>query len=183
MLSDPVHIYALSVGGIFTFLLLVNALPGFQASLAFARRLALQHLVFPQLLRRSRYLGPWSPADVLVHVCYVAANSCCVGFRAASLSEAGLRAARLSLINMAPAFAGPHLSFLADVLGVSLGTFRRIHRSAGSVSVLLLAFHVAMVVVAKTPFPLQVTQNMWALVVCARRLFPPFLRCARADKI
>jgi hypothetical protein len=98
------------------------------------------------------------------------------GFEAVSLSEAGVRAAHLSLVNMAPAFAGPHLTFLADMLGVSLGTFRHIHRSAGVVSVLLLAFHIATVVAARTPFPLQVAQNMWALVVCAPSLdLSPFL--------
>lgn len=167
MLSDPTYIYALSLGSVFGFLLLINSLPCFRVVLAFVHRLTLQYLVFLQLFRRNRYLEPWSLADALVQICYVAANALCVGFGAASLSEAGVRAAHLSLINMAPAFAGPHLSFLADVLGVSLGTFRRIHRSAGAVSVQLLAFHVATVVAAKTPFPLQVAQNMWALVVCA----------------
>jgi hypothetical protein len=168
MFSEPIHIYAVSVGGIFAFLLLVNTLPYFQASLAFAHRLILQYLVFPQLLRRNRFVGPWSPADVLLQICYVTANAFCLGFRAESFGEAGVRAARLSLINMVPAFAGPHLSFLADVLGVSLRTFRRIHRSAGVVSVLLLALHVATVVAAKTQFPLQDAKNMWALVVHTR---------------
>jgi hypothetical protein len=126
---------------------------------------------------------PWaveSWADVIVQVLYITANVLCVGFEASSLSEAGfeavslseagVRAAHLSLVNMAPAFAGPHLTFLADMLGVSLGTFRHIHRSAGVVSVLLLAFHITTVVAARTPFPLQVAQNMWALVVCAPSL-------------
>jgi hypothetical protein len=168
MFSDPIHIYAVSVGGIFAFLLLVNSLPYFQTLLALAHRLTLRYLVFPQLLRRNRFVGPWSPADVLLQICYVTANAFCLSFRAESFGEAGVRAARLSLISMVPAFAGPHLSFLADVLGVSLRAFQRIHRSAGVVSVLLLAFHVTTVVAAKTPFPLQDTKNMWALVVYAR---------------
>jgi hypothetical protein len=170
MLTGATQIYAVSVGGIFAFLLLTNTLPYFWVVLALAHRLTLRHLVFPQLLRRSRYLEPWSRADILVQIFYIAANAFCLGFKAASLSEAGTRAAHLSLINIAPAFAGPHLSFLADILGVSLDTFRRIHRSAGAVSAMLVAFHVSTVVAAQTPFPLRGAQNMGALVVWAGSL-------------
>jgi hypothetical protein len=170
MLTQVAQIYAVSLGASFGCLLLIRFLPCLQTWLALGRRLALQHLVFPQLLRRHRHLGPWSPADVLVHVCYVAVNAFCLGFKVASLGEAGARAAQLSLVNMAPAFAGPHLGFLADILGVSQCTFRRMHRSAGAASVLLLAVHVATIAASQTPFQLHVAQNMWALVVCCRLL-------------
>ena len=42
------------------------------------------------------------------------------------LVQAGFRAGTLSII---PVFAGPHLSFLTDLLGVTLSTVRQIHRS------------------------------------------------------
>lgn len=167
MLSNTTQIYAMIVGASFGFLLLVNTLPYIRAMLAFAHRLTLQHLVFPQLLYRNRYLGPWSRADFLTQSCYIAANAFCLGFKAVSLSEAGTRAAHLSLINIAPAFAGPHFSFLADILGVSLHTFRSFHRAAGVMSVMLLAFHVATVMAAQAPFPLHVAKNLGAVVVCA----------------
>jgi hypothetical protein len=173
MLTEATQIYAMSIGGIVGLLLLVNTVPYLQAPWAFAHRLTLQHLVFPQLLPRNRYLGPWSRAGVLLQAFYIAANVFCLGFGAASLGDAGIRAAHLSLINIAPAFAGPHLSFLADILGVSLETFRRAHRSAGVVSVMLVAFHVTVVVAHQTSFPLQVARNMGALVVCTRPLILP----------
>ncbi|KAF2844514.1 hypothetical protein T440DRAFT_436369 [Plenodomus tracheiphilus IPT5] len=122
------------------------------------------HLVYPRLIPRHRYLGTWSRADVLIQLSFVTANVFCVAFRAASLREAGVRAASLSLTNLIPAFTGPHLSSLADILGVSLCTFRRIHRSAGIMSLSLLAFHIATVLANRTPFSLRVAENMWGLV-------------------
>jgi hypothetical protein len=183
MLSNATQIYAVIVGASFGFLLLVNTLPCIRAMMAFAHRLTFQHLVFPQLLYRNRYLGPWSRADVLMQSCYIAANAFCLGFKAVSLSEAGIRAAHLSLINIAPAFAGPHFSFLADILGVSLHTFRSFHRAAGVLSVMLLAFHVATVMAAQTPFPLHVAKNMGAVVVCACSLTPSASFRIKADNL
>lgn len=41
---------------------------------------------------------------------------------------------------MIPLFAGPHLSFMADILGFRLGMYRRVHRSAGVMTFTVLLF-------------------------------------------
>jgi hypothetical protein len=91
-------------------------------------------------------------------------NAFCIGFKVADIQSAGLRAANLSLINMIPLFAGPHLSYLADILGVPLRAYRRIHRAGGMMSFFLLIFHVLTVIATRTAFPLRVTENTWVFL-------------------
>ena len=70
---------------------------------------------------------------------------------------------------MIPLFAGPHLSFLADVLGFRLGTYRLVHRSAGVMSFALLLFHILVVAVERTSFPLEISEHLYGVIVSPRR--------------
>ena len=92
-------------------------------------------------------------------------SSLCLGVHVSSIATAGVQAGNLSLINLIPLFLGPHLSFLADILGVSLSTFRRIHRSAGLMSLGLVLFHALVIVTSSTAFTLSNAKNLSAVVV------------------
>jgi hypothetical protein len=77
----------------------------------------------------------------------------------------GLRAANLSLINLIPLFAVPQLSLLADLLGMTLRMYRRIHRSAGLMAFVLMVLHIVTVMAKRTPFPLHHQGNLFGLIV------------------
>jgi hypothetical protein len=124
-----------------------------------------QLLLYPDVVGRHRYLGPWRPVDFIHPVLYLSINSFCVVFRAKSVQAAGLRAANLAIINAIPLFSGPHLGFLADILGVSLSTHRSVHRLAAIMVVLLLMVHCLAAIAGKDSFPLRIAENMWALIV------------------
>ncbi|KAF2258055.1 hypothetical protein CC78DRAFT_538086 [Lojkania enalia] len=158
------QLYAIAAGGILLALMLVNSRPYIEAFLRAVSLPVSKHLTYPRIIHRHRYFGPWSRADVIFQLFYIMANSFCVGFRVPDVSTAGLRAANLSLINMVPNFAGSHLSFLADILGVPLSTYQQIHRSSGIMSVSLLIFHVLTIIGSRNPFPLQVAENLWGLI-------------------
>lgn len=96
---------------------------------------------------------------------YISLNVFCVTFRVTSFDEAGERAGTLSIINMAPLFFGLHLSFLADLLGLSLSNYRRIHRSAGIMSFALMALHVFAAVHHDPAYSLHVFRNLYLLIV------------------
>jgi hypothetical protein len=162
---EVTQLYAIAAAGILLLLMLVNCRPYIEASLRAVALQASKHLTYPRIIRRYRYFGLWSRADVIFQLFYIAVNTLCVGFRVSNISTAGLRAANLSLINMVPNFAGTHLSFLADILGVPLSIYQRIHRSSGIMSVFLLLFHVLFIVGSRTPFPLRVAQNLWGRIV------------------
>ena len=70
----------------------------------------LQHVLYPFLIKRHRLLGPWSRASLLFQAMYLSTTILCLSYKVSDLSEAGIRAGTLSLINIIPLFSGLHLS-------------------------------------------------------------------------
>jgi hypothetical protein len=173
--------YATAAGGIVIIFVLANFLPRITRLAKHISLLISKHLTYLYLLHRHRFLGPWSRADVLVQLIYIAANIICLifkvstmpksdlpTFQVSTISESGLQAGTLSLINMIPVFAGPHLGFLADLLGLSMSTYRHLHRSAGIMSCGLALFHVLVAVASQPSFGLDLPQNLFAVIVSVR---------------
>lgn len=67
----------------------------------------------------------------------------------------------------------PHLSFLADRLGLSIRTYRHVHHSASLMLFALALFHILVVVGSKASFPLNLPENLSGLIVCLH--IPPTL--------
>lgn len=146
--------------------------------------LSSKHLVYRYVLHRHRLIGPWSLAGVLLQLIYIAGNMTCfslggshVETQISPLSRAGLRAGTLSVINLIPLFASPHLDTLADLLGVTLTTVRQMHRSVGVMAVLLTVFHVIVAVVTRSSFALSLVQNQFAVIVSVQFSIPCLSSC------
>jgi hypothetical protein len=153
------QIYATAAGGFFFVFVIVNLLLRTARFREWISLLTSKYLTYPYFLNRHRLLGPWSGTDVLVQLIYIAINVFCLSFRVSTISKAGLQAGNLSLVNMIPLFAGAHLSFLADLLGFPLDAYRRVHRSAGSMTFALILFHILIVVINRTSFSLGVSEH------------------------
>lgn len=82
-----------------------------------------------------------------------------------SFDEAGDRAGTLSIINIALLFFSLYLSFLADLLGLLLSNYRRIHRSAGIISFVLVALHIFAAIYYDPTYSLHVLGNLYLLIV------------------
>ena len=157
--------YAIAAGGVFLIFIFINFRPYIARLRATAALLTDKYLTYPQVLRRHRFLGPWSGASVFLQLLYISVNALCLGFGASSIWTVGLRAANLSLINLIPLFAGPHLSLLADLLDITLRMFRRFHRSARLMSFVLLVLHILTMVAKRTSFSLHNPENLFGLIV------------------
>lgn len=158
-------IYAMVIGSSFCLLLLINSLPLITRLAKYLPPLVSKHLIYRYILHRHRLLGPWSRADVLVQLIYITGNICCFEFWDTTITQVGLRAGTLAVINLIPLFAVPHFSTIADLLGLSLSTFRQIHRSAGVMAVMLTIFHVLLMIDSQHSFPLDLLQNKFAVIV------------------
>lgn len=60
------QVYAIAAGGVFVLLLTVKSVSSVQRVLRALTILVAKHLAYPFLVRRHRFLGPWSRADVLL---------------------------------------------------------------------------------------------------------------------
>lgn len=96
---------------------------------------------------------------------YIALDIFCITFRVTPLSEAGDKAGTLSVDDMPPLFFILHLSFLADLLGLLLSSYRWIHRSAGLLSFALVTLHLLAAAHSDPPYSLRVRGNLCLLIV------------------
>jgi hypothetical protein len=161
---DPTAKYSLATGGVFFLLFLTQMIPHLAKTFKGVAVWISKHIIYLYAIDRHRIVRPWTRAIVALHLVYIALNVFCLGFQASSASKAGLRAGTLSLINMVPLFAGPHLGFLADMLGLSLTSFHRIHRSVGWMSFAMEILHVSTVIVSGVSFDLNQHANIFTLI-------------------
>lgn len=139
---DITQAYAIAVAGIASSFLLVALSGSIVQYGTLLGHAVSKHLVYPFVVDRHALIGPWNVAGITLHLCFLAANIFCLTFRVPSISDAGRRAGMLALINLSPLLLGFHLGFVADLLGLSLQAFRRIHRSVAFMVFCLATFHV-----------------------------------------
>ncbi|KAK2037620.1 hypothetical protein LZ31DRAFT_434728, partial [Colletotrichum somersetense] len=121
----------------------------------------LRHLVYPTLFAQ------WSLADVLASIAYLALNILCLWFQCRSLSDAGRRAADLALIHMVFQYAAWHLDSLTNLLGLGWRSVRRLHGLVGVMTLLLLSFHAIVAQMSSKSFPLDVSDNIGAVLAAS----------------
>ncbi len=126
----------------------------------------MKHLLYPRVLRRHRFLGLWTRAHVFLHLLYLAINIFCSTFGVSTIKELGNRTGTMSLINMISMYNGYHLSFISDMLGLSILDYRRIHASSGAMSVFLGLCHAVIIVASVTNLKLFSVsgQSFWFIV-------------------
>jgi hypothetical protein len=165
---DTIPVYSSAAGGLLCIFVLIRYLPNIATVIEYVSILISKYLTYPYVLHRHQIVGPWSITGIVVHLIYVTVNLFSLifySFEVSTISEAGRRAGTLALVNMIPLFAGPHLTFLADQLGVPLKTVRHLHRSASLMTFVLCAFHVVVIAASRAPLPLGVAQNLFAVIV------------------
>ena len=131
---------------------------------ACVQRLILRKLVYPSFLNRKAWTERWSRGDALILVFYFGANVTCLAL-SPDIATAGRRAGTLALVNMILLFAGPHLSFIADILNVSIRQYKRIHAAAGMVTLTLAAFHSVVGAIEGVRLRLSKPSELYALIV------------------
>ena len=146
-LLSPVQAYALTAGGILVTVLIARLSTIIYRFLLYRTTFfLLRHFVYPLVWRRHGLVGPMTRYQLFVQLCYLTGTFVCNSIGVSSLAQAGLRAGSLSAIHFIPLFFGGHLSFVADIIGVSLQSYRSIHGSVGFMAFALALFHVVVAV-------------------------------------
>ncbi len=162
---DVTRIYAVVAGSLFAILTTINFCIHVWTLLQTYSVWILGHIVYPFFLRRHRLLGPWSYRGFILRTVYLLINVFCSAYRTHSIMEAGKRTGILSLINLMPLFFGPHLDFLAKLLGISLNNLHTVHGSAAVMSVSLSAAHAIFSVFGGQWNTLAWLPRLYALIV------------------
>jgi hypothetical protein len=163
---DILTIYAISVGSIFALLFVLRIKSCLHPWTGLYASFISRHFTYPYLLGRHQLAGPWTRAGAFFHLVYTALNVFLTFFHTTSVRDAGHRAGVISMINMIFLISTLHLSFLSDLLGITLRLCRRIHRAAGWAIAALLLFHVsAAFATRESNISLKQSKNLVTVIV------------------
>lgn len=140
---DLTQIYSLVIGEVFFVLVLYHTIVIMLHSVQhYTVPFALRHLVYPFILHRYHFVGPWTRCYLVLQLLYWGCTLSCTGVGVKTLTQASARAGSLAVINLVPLFFGGHLGFAADLIGMPLLAYRQVHSSIGMVASVLTIFHV-----------------------------------------
>ena len=162
---DITQIYALAMGGAAFCFVITRVLSQLGRYLEHLAPQVSKHFFFRYIIHRHALIGPWTVASVCIQLMYLTTNIFCVCFRASDVAQAGNRAGTMSLINLAPLLCGHHFDFLADVSGLSLESWRVVHRSSGVIVFVLVALHVILAAASKAPLFWTISQHPFVITV------------------
>jgi hypothetical protein len=126
----------------------------------------------PIRLDRHKFLGPLDKSRYphTYQLCDAEYLSCL--FQKPSFKSGWQPSRTLSLINVVFLVASLYLSNTADLLGISLGICRRIHRAVGWMVLALVSFHIAaMLINQRRENMAKSSQNLFAIIVSQEILF------------
>ncbi|QKX63192.1 uncharacterized protein TRUGW13939_10361 [Talaromyces rugulosus] len=161
---DITSIYAVTAGGVCATLFFVSILPYVAPLASKTSTFISKHFIFPFLLHRHSFVGPWTRGAVLVHTLYVATNLFCLCFRAMSRIDAARRAGALSMINMVALFATGNLTICTDIFRISRHLSLQIHRATACMVASLIGLHIVLVMTTQRSFPLTESDNLFGLI-------------------
>ncbi len=165
--------YAIAASGCIILLFIIHSLIRLSRFVKLCDTLLRKHLVYSLLLRWHRLLRPWTRAQMTFQLIYLEGNVFCTCFKVSTASEATTRARNLSLINMMSTYFEFHLSFICDLLDVSLPLYRLFHASTEIMSDLLDLLHVIIHTTGKSSLSRSGFEPLFELIVdhCASQKF------------
>lgn len=161
---EVIEIYAITLGCILFLVVLgrflARFIPWSTISLFFSR-----HFVYPYLIRRYYFLGPWTRLGTFMHLSYVSIIAFILLFKSDSTHTLGRRAGSLALINLVFLVTSFSLSRTADLLGISLKTSRHAHRAVGWIVFILIVLHVSITLIIETEAPADAPKRLFGIIV------------------
>lgn len=132
-----------------------------------------KHLVYFLLLRQHRLLRSWTHAQMIFQLIYLEDNVFCTCFKISTASEATTCARNLLLINMMSMYFEFHLSFICNLLDVSLLLYHFFHASIEIMFILLDLLHVIIHMTDKSSSSMSDFESLFKLIVdhCAFQKF------------
>lgn len=144
---SPAEWYAVALAGILVTLVLFHAVTACQHAFRRQRPLWVTN-AFSRVVHASSSLvfekpGWWSCrwSTVIWQLLLVGSNVLLVVHDSTDIESAAHNAGTVALLDMILFYLGPHLSFLADLLGVSLSTMKGIHSGMTLPFVVTVTFH------------------------------------------
>jgi len=83
-----------------------------------------------------------------------------------NVQAAARTAGQVAVVNMSVFYLGPHLSYQADLLNVSLPTMKQIHGGASVSLISMIVFHAAYLRPSQPLFTYPISEQFYGVIVC-----------------
>lgn len=147
-ITEPSKLYAVAVvGGLLLLFLISQSRWFFKTILRFGKRIGwnctfiiLKHVIYPIVLPK------WSRAWVLTQLIFWTRTGVCTFLATHGLSDIGKRAGNIALISFIPLIFNGRLSLLADLLGLPLQSYIRLHSTFGMMACVQALLHTSITI-------------------------------------
>lgn len=101
-----------------------------------------KYLIYPTIFHHWQFFSPITHWQILLTVFYWATTTTCNIIEVKSISEAGKRAATISITHFIPLLLTDYLSFGANLLRLSLKTYSKLHVFLGLMAIIQSLIHI-----------------------------------------
>ncbi len=162
---EPVPIYSLAAGGVFLILFLYCASSHISRWIQDRTLFYIfKYLVYPIVIRRTTLSNPFSRWHAVLMILYWSGTAACNLVGVSDIAQAGKRAGALAAAHLIPLMCTNRPAFAADVLGLSIQTYLRLHTSFGLMAMLQALIHTVIFVTHNT-FDAKETLQFYGLLV------------------
>jgi hypothetical protein len=105
----------------------------------------LKHLFYPSLFHRAHFFGTPTRFNAVTYILYITINILCLVVRLKSATDLSDRAATMATINLIPLLCGRRLILMTELLGISLRSHLEAHKLFGTVMIVQVLLHTAIV--------------------------------------
>lgn len=161
---SPAEWYAIALAGILVTLVLFNVVITHRHVLRRRRPLWVANILFRAVFRRHDWPS-WTWSTVVCQLLLVSSNATLVFCRATDIESAARNAGQVAILDMVLFYLGPHFSFLADVLGVSVSTVKSIHSGMTLPFVVTIAFHAVVLRPPHSIFATPPSKELYGVIV------------------
>jgi hypothetical protein len=166
---SPTEIFAIAVGGIVVLLICSH--------LSAKCLMLVQHTgywfgkhLWKAISHKQKRLRPWTLWKLMVQFVWVGLNIFVAFYGFTSLRTAARRAGEVAMVDMGLFYLGPHLSYQADSLQLSLAQIKSLHCGITWSFMVMMIFHVIVLRPTQPIFvPSQSRQLYGVIVRCCRR--------------
>lgn len=133
-----------------------------------------KHLCRSHPILELKWLGSWAWLSILMQSVLIGANLLVTFYRFTDIKTAAQRAGEVAIVNMAAFYPGPHLSYQAGCLHVSLSRMKSIYRGITWSFVLVMTFRIAVLKPTQSVSTSGLPKQFHLVIVCCSNI--PLLR-------
>lgn len=166
---SSLDLYAATLAAMLLVVCMHNTIRSIHPMLAWQRLYSFTAVLSRNIFRDRRWPS-WTWWSLVRQLSLLTGNVLLVFLGMTDIQDAARKAGTLAVLNMVVFYLGPHLSYLGDILGVSLATVKSLHRVMVLPFLSLVVFHLTVLRPTQNVFTKPLSSEFYGVTVSERAL-------------